>query len=95
MADNTYPGEDDYDEGPRYHNRFRPIKGLPRHGELWEDREEVQLCLLADKGTSLKEMSNQMGRTQGAILGRLERLGYPVDVMDRTYGKRSQVAAAP
>lgn len=87
---------DGFDERPSpvQRNRFAPIKGLPRHGDAWTDQDEKGLCNLADIRMPVAKLSKAVGRTQGAILSRLERLGYPVDPFNRTYGVRA-VATQP
>ncbi len=49
---------------------------LPENaGKPWDKAEDEQLCRSFDSGAPLKELSQQHGRTRGAIQSRLEKLG--------------------
>lgn len=54
----------------------KPPKPKPaRAGEPWTAEEDAKLCQLWDSGLTAKALSDEHGRTKGAIESRLVRLG--------------------
>jgi DNA-binding NarL/FixJ family response regulator len=51
-------------------------------GRAWSDEEDKELLSIFDTGTSVKDIAERHGRTQGAIAARLVRLGRIKDRAD-------------
>lgn len=51
-------------------------RSLPSNaGRSWPETEDKELLAIFDAGTPVKEIAEKHGRTQGAIVSRLVRLG--------------------
>lgn len=55
-------------------------------GRSWSDEEDKDLLSVFDVGTSIKDIAEKHGRTQGAIAARLVRLGKIKDRSDAYTG---------
>ena len=47
----------------------------PRAGSPWDDEQDEELETAFKRGVAFDAIANQMGRTRGAIISRLKRLG--------------------
>lgn len=58
---------------------------LKNHGAPWTDEANKQLLELFNDGSDPHHMSKEIGRTEGAIIGQLERLGKVVNLRGKVY----------
>lgn len=65
--------------------KCEPPPGVPHRGNPWTEDQNYKLGLLFDRGTKLGAMAAVHGRTKGAILSRLVKIGKLVQGEDGRY----------